>query len=145
MAEEEADFAESDDAGDDMAEEAPADAEAPLPFARVDLLPDALPPVVDADELTAVIAERYIDQVDLEAGVGLTDEERFAGLCPEAIALIVELQPTGTASIELATTELDGAPVTVIVAADTIGGIAVLTHPVDACVQASVQGVIAPS
>ncbi len=153
---------EDDDMADDMAAEeemADEDAEAaedggddamnaaaePLPFARLDVLPDDLPAPADVDALVDSIVTAYQGEFDAENAIGLTEDELFAELCPAAIDLALGTLPFEVASIELVTTELDGAPITVIVVGGTDGSIALLTHPIDDCDAVELLRIVEPS
>ena len=153
----EADMAMDDSGDDDMAEEAPAEEaegertteeDAPteaLPFAAVDLLPDELPPFGDAQALVDAVLDGYVENVDLEAGVGVADEELFAGLCQAAIELLDGAVPAPITSVESLTTEVAGTPVTVIVAVGEDGSSAVLTHPIGDCDTVEIAAALEPS
>ena len=156
MAEEDDDMAEDMAAAEDLADE---DAEAAaeggddtddaveevLPFARLDVLPDALPAPADVDALVDSVVTAYRGEFDAENAVGLTEDELFAELCPAAIDLALGTLPFEVASIELVTTELDGAPITIVVVGGTDGSIALLSHPIDDCDAVELLRIVEPS
>ncbi len=145
------------EADDDMAEEdtlddAPADdagdtddaaADEPLPLARIDLLPDELPAVADADALVASILEAYDGStVDAEATIGADQTELLAEVCPPAADTLTELLPAGLAGVEQASVLLDGLVTTVVVGSGVDGTTVILTHAPDDCGVVVTQAVV---
>ncbi|MEM9466474.1 MAG: hypothetical protein AAGA90_13960 [Actinomycetota bacterium] len=109
----------------------------------VDVLPDELPAFDDPQPLVDLIVAEYAIGFDAESVVGDATERVFADACPVAADLAIEALDD-IVSTEQATTVLAGEPTEVVVARSADGTIVVVTHPIDACDAAVVQGVVPP-
>ena len=114
------------------------------PFAPVDLLPETLPAPKDAETLAESIADAYRAQDGAESGVDIAEADQYADSCLAAVDVALGTNRFEAATIEWATTELDGVVVTIAVVVGTDGSIAILRTPVDDCEPVELVAVVDP-
>ena len=114
------------------------------PFASVDLLPETLPAPKDAETLAESIADAYRAQDGAESGVDIAEADQYADSCLAAVDVALGTNRFEAATIEWATTELDGVVVTIAVVVGTDGSIAILRTPVDDCEPVELVAVVDP-
>ena len=97
-----------------------------------------------AETLAESIADAYRAHDGAGGGVDIAEADQYADRCLAAIDVALGTNRFEAATIEWATTELDGVVVTIAVVVGTDGSIAVLRTPVDDCVPVELVSVVDP-